>query len=279
MAAEPERVIFIVVDPAQDKPLALKRALHTANRVGKNVDSIRGEVKRPRLHVFLAVDYDNTDTSADNPAMHRSGDWFFEQVINPLQESGLSFKLAMSWSSDWYGSILVEAAKQSPELIMLPLVSRPSQHERIFNESIWKLMRTAECPVLVVQPDSPDERKKVLVAINIQSHKPEYQELNDNILERGQWLAKSHGAELHIVNAYKDSMNYLDRGKLAEKTKVDTARIHVRAGDPDDVIAAVANELGVDMVVLGTRKRASRWRGNTAEKIVTKVSCDILAIH
>ncbi len=267
------RTILIVVDPAQDKPLALERVLHTARKASG------GSLAPPKLHILLAVDSDNTDTSAENPAVFRNATWFFDRLINPLQESGLEYALEMSWSSDWYGSIISASKKLSPELIMLPLMSRPSGHERIFNESIWRLLRTAESPVLVVQPESPDERKTILAAINIQSHKPEYQELNDMIINRGQWLAENHGADLHIVNAYTDSLNYPDRTQLANKTQVDTANIHVKSGDPDDVIAGVAKEIGADLVVLGTRKRSSRWRGNTSEKIVTQVACDILAIH
>jgi universal stress protein E len=274
MSTDAVRKILIVVDPAQDKPLALVRALHTAKRASNN-----NGVAPPKFHILMAVDCDNTDTSADNPAIQRGGDWFFERIMNPLQASGLEYALEMSWSSDWYGSIISTAKKLKPDLIMLPLVSRPSDHERIFNESIWRLLRTAVAPVLVVQPGSPEERKTILAAINIQSHKPAYHALNELIISRGQWLAANHNADLHIVNAYEDSLNYPDRTELANKTQVDTARIHVRAGDPGEVIAAVAKELGADLVVLGTRKRASRWRGNTSEKIVTKVTSDILAIH
>ena len=267
------RSILIVVDPAQDKPLALERVLNTTRKAAS------GFLVPPKLYILPAVDCDNTDTSAENPAVYRNATWFFERIINPLQESGLEYSFEMSWSSDWYGSIISASEKLSPELIMLPLMSRPSGHERIFNESIWRLLRTAQSPVLVAKPESPQERKTILAAINIQSHKPEYQQLNDMIINRGQWLAASHDADLHIVNAYEDSLNYPDRAQLANKTQVDTANIHVKSGDPDDVIASVAKEIGADLVVLGTRKRSSRWRGNTSEKIVTRVACDILAIH
>ncbi len=277
MSSDEKRVIFIVVDPAQDKPLALERALHTAKRAS-SYENNNGSLAVPRLHVFLAVDFDNTDTSAGNPRIHRDGSWFFERVIDPLKASGLEYTLEMSWSSDWYGSIVAESSKLEPELIMLPMVNRPSGHERIFNESIWRLLRTAKSPVLVVQPGSPEERKTILAAVNFQSHKPEYQRLNELILSRGRWLADNYNADLQIVNAYKDSLNYPDRSELAAKTAVDTAMIHVKAGDPDDVIASVAKKIGADLVVLGIRGRSNRWRGNTSEKIITKVKCDILAI-
>lgn len=271
-----ERTIFVVVDPSQDKPLALQRILSMARpELGKSQDYYQAA----KSHIFLAVDSDNTDTSADNPAIHREGKWFFEQVVEPLQESGINFDLELSWSNDWYGSILQEAQKCSAELIMLPLVSTPSEKGRIFHESIWRLMRTSQCPVLVVRPNSPPNRKVILSAINIQSHKPEYQRLNDLIISRTQWLAKAHSAELHFVNAYSDSLHYPDRSQLANKTGVDTANIHVKSGDPEEVIAEVAKDINADLIVIGTRNRANRWRGNTAEKIITKTACDILAIN
>ena len=164
-------------------------------------------------------------------------------------------------------------------MILLPMVARPSSHERIFNESVWRLLRTVDCPVLIVQPGSPEERNKVLAAVNFQSHKPEYQLLNDVIIGRSQWIASLYSADLHFVNAYSDSLNYPDRTQLANKTAVDTAHIHVTAGAPDEVIADTVKSLGVDLVVLGIRNRSSRWRGNTAEKIITQVNCDILAIN
>ena len=266
--------IFIVVDPAQEQPLALERATITA-RLFRSDD----ETPTPDLHVFMSVDADNTDTSADNPSVHRDGSWFFERIIGPLQESEMKYTVEMSWSTDWYGSIIKESKRQEARLIMLPMVRKPSAAGRILKESIWKLLRTSSCPVLIVQPGADPRRKVILMAVNFQSHKPEYERLNEVIISRGQWMAKTYGAELHVVNAYNDSLNYPDRGELAKKTGVESTNIHVLAGDPEDVIAEVAEKIGADILVIGTRARASRWRGNTSEKIITRVDCDILAIN
>ena len=276
MSDAAERTIFVVVDPAQDTPIALDRVLAMSR-----FDPVKTPeyYRAAKIHLFLAVDCDNTDTSADNPAMHRDSAWLLERVIKPLEESKLDFHVELSWSSDWYGSIIQRAEKLSPELIMVPLVSKPSEAGRLFNESIWRLMRTAKCPVLVVRPAPVPERSTILAALNIQSHKPEYQRLNDLIATRSRWIAAAHGADLHIVNAYEDSLHYPDRSQLAKMTEVDTANIHVVSGDPEDVIADVAKKIGADVVVIGTRNRASRWRGNTAERIINKVDCDILAIN
>lgn len=276
MSDAAERTIFLVVDPAQDRPLVLERVL-SATKLG--ADKQPAIYTNSRIHVFIGVDCDNTDTSAENPAMHRDGRWFLENVVTPLEEAGLKFKLEMSWSSDWYGSIQRRAKELNPALIMLPLLSKPSETGRLFNESIWRLMRTADCPVLVVRPNPTPERSVVLSAIHIQAHKPEYQRLNDLIVTRSQWIAQVNDADLHFVNAYWDTLNYPDRAQLMKVTGVDSDKIHVRNGKPEDVIAEVAKEIGADVVVLGTQKRTNRWRGNTSEKIINRVDCDILTIN
>ncbi len=266
--------VFIVVDPAQEQPLALDRALITAKLLSKD-----SSIPAPEPHILLSVDMDNTDTSADNEQVCRGSDWFFEKIIDPLKATEMQYSIEMSWSTDWYGSIIKGAEKQNAELIMLPLATRPSERERIFSDSIWHLLRTATCPILVVQPGAKPQRKTILAAVNFQSHKPEYQRLNELIISRAQWTAKNYGADLHVVNAYQDSLNYPDRAKLASETEVDTSHIHVRIGAPDEIIAEVAKEIDADILVIGTRGRSSRWRGNTSEKIITQVDCDILSIH
>ncbi len=265
--------VFIVIDPSQDQHVALERTLYTA----QHFHSVNTAVKR-ELQLFFAVDFDNTDTSADNPNMYQSTDAFMD-LIAPLEAAGLKFKIQCSWSTDWYDSILKASREFGADLIMLPQAVAPLNLDSIFNGGIWRLMRTAPCPVLIVRPGDAEQRKVILAAVNFQSHKEEYHRLNELIIKRGQWLATMHNAELHIVNAYKDSLHYPDRAKLANETKVSSENIHVEVGVPQTVITDVAEKINADVVVIGTQKRSSRWKGNTADKIMNRIKGDILAIN
>lgn len=266
--------ILIVVDPAQDQHLALERTVVSIDMLGG-----AGVEPRPQLHVLVAVDMDNADTSPRNERIFRNSDWLMEHIVEPLGRSGLKSSVIMSWSSDWYGSILKTMESTDAGIVILPLMQHPSGRERLFNESIWRLLRTSSRPVLITQPGAKSKREKILVAVNFQTHNEDYQRLNPVIIDRGQWMADMYGAELHIVNAYSDSLHHPDRSRLARESGVDRANIHTRVGDPDVVIADVAREIDADIVVLGTRGRSSRWRGNTSERIITRVECDILCIH
>lgn len=274
MAELPERIL-VVVDPTQDSAIALERALYTAGVIDVTPDM----PQRREIHVLVAPDMDNADTSAKNPLMRRDVDWFMDKLHNPLIESGLEYTLEVSWASDWYDTILQSAENYGAEMIMVPLLNRPSSTEIFFTESIWRLMRTSNCPVLAVRPNAHPRRKNILAAVHFQSHKKDTQLVNDKIIERCKWMSKIYGSEMHVANAYTDSLNYPDRSILAEKTQISSANIHVRQGAADEVISSVAKEVDADVIVMGTVSRFSRWRGNTAEQIIAKSDCDILAIN
>jgi universal stress protein E len=266
---------LVIVDPSSAGGLlALERAL-TTNELLKT----SGYAEPLQLNVLLAVDADNVDTSARNEAILRNNDWLLENIYHRLRASGYVFKIDISWSTDWYGTILRAAAAEPVDMIMLPLAHKPRESGRLLNESVWRLMRTCKVPILFAQPTTAPQRKVLLAAVNFQSHKPAHQHLNEQTLAASKALAKLYGADLHLVNAYADSLHYPDRGQLANSSGIETGRIHVRSGDPDDVIAQVAKEIDADIVILGTRPRESRWRGTTSERIITKVNCDIFTTH
>ena len=60
------------------------------------------------------------------------------------------------------------------------------------------------------------------------------------------------------------------------------ARTLVRYGKPGDVIVDVANEIGADLIVLGTRKHSPlvrRLLGATADKVVDNANCSVLVVR
>jgi universal stress protein E len=266
MTPENENKIFVVVDPSQEKHVALERAIITA----KFRDSAS-------LHVLIAVDAEHTDTTAKNSNLFRSSTWFYN-LAKPVEEAGLDYDFEFCWSGDWYGSIIHSAKQSGSNLIMLPLMHRPSDSLWV-NESIWKLLRTSELPVLMVQPGAEMHRKTILAAVNFQGRKEKYKRLNDEIIYRGRWMAEKYDAELHIVNAYKDSLNYPDRSALAKTTGVNSENIHVINGAPEDVIANISKQLQADVTIVGTLKRANSWRGNTSEKVISRLHGDILTLN
>ncbi|MEC8427023.1 MAG: universal stress protein, partial [Pseudomonadota bacterium] len=82
--------------------------------------------------------------------------------------------------------------------------------------------------------------------------------------------------------AYLDSMHYPDRGKLANETGLDAEHIHVKPGYTDEVVSAMAKELGADIVVMGTLGQTGKSRtrrGNTAERVIAGLDVDVMVFN
>lgn len=268
---KPEK-LFVVVDPSDTVQIALERALI----MGK-----KHEVP-PDLFIFLGVDGEATDLRAINDNLFRSQDWFDAEIHKPIHAAGMKYTVEVSWSQEWQKSIVQSAKRFGAERIYLPVHARTNTSRFTFSEAKWELLKTADCPVVLIQPGAKPERKTVLAAVNFQARQDEQQKLNESILYWARTVADIYGAELHVVNAYIDSMLYPDRGSLARAASLPSERIHVDQGYTSDVVGGVAQRLDADLVVMGTlgqTGRSSTRRGNTAERVISALTQDVMVVN
>ncbi|WP_111643081.1 universal stress protein [Marinimicrobium alkaliphilum] len=267
-----QQKIFVVVDPSAKEHVALERAVITSAL----------HATKPYIYVFVAVDGDATDTRASNDSLFRDQRWFDEQIKQPLESAGLDYLIEVSWSTEWQKSIHQSAKRFGADLIYLPVQAKHNTRRFTFSESKWELLKGADCPVVLIRPGAKPQRKVILAAVNFQARRDVQRELNTIIIEQARHYAEVYGAELHVVNAYLDSMLYPDRGRLAKETQTPSERIHVKNGYSSDVIAQVAEEINADLVVMGTLGQTGMLktrRGNTAERIIAALDDDVMVIN
>jgi universal stress protein E len=264
--------IFVVVNPTLDRQVALDRTLITSQLM----------TPRPEICVFVAVDSNTVNLDARNPSIYRDTDWFEQQIHKPLREAGLKYRIEISWSNDWQGSIMASAKHFGATRIMIRAGNPAKSRRFIFAESKWGLLKEANCPVVLVRDNAKPARKVVLAAVNFQASRINQEALNKNILEKGHFIAESYGADFHVVNAYIDSLLYPDRGRLANQTGLDSQKTHVVKGYTDEVISKVAKQVDADVVVIGTLGQTGLTktrRGNTAERVISAVDVDVVVVN
>ncbi|MDQ2075377.1 universal stress protein [Marinimicrobium sp. ABcell2] len=267
-----QQKLFVVVDPNDEQHIALERAIITA---------ALHEVK-PYIYVFVAVDGDAVDTRASNDNLFRDQSWFDETIKKPLASAGLEYLIEVSWSSEWQKSIMQSSKRFGSDLIYLPVHAKVNYSRFTFTESKWELLKGAPCPVVLIRPAAKEQRKVILAAVNFQAKRDIQKELNKLILEQARHFAEVYGADLHVVNGYLDSMSYPDRGRLVRDTGLATDRIHVKNGYTSDVVADVADDIGADLVVIGTLGQngmTTTRRGNTAERLIAALDDDVMVIN
>ncbi len=174
---------------------------------------------------------------------------------------------------------------------------------RPFGAVDLELLRKCPCPVLLVGPAAPAAQRLVVGAVNAGTHDPEETELNLKIGRLTRDLAALSGGTPRLVHAWQPFAERIVRGhasgdafqayveQVRQRAERDLAALaHAvggsvdtlsRRGEPEDVIPEVVATFGVDLVVMGTVARrgvSGLLFGNTAERVLRRLPCSVLAV-
>lgn len=264
-----KRKFLIVVDPSHERHLALERMLDIITQRREWV-----------LDYHLLVGFEGADKADPNAPSEvvRGRDWF-DALLKPLDELGVDYTVDFFWTANWRSSITDAAERYGCDTIML--CESSAEHKRGFTDSKWDLVRQAKCDVVIVDEGTRAPLKCILAAVNTQAKDEPHQELNEKILERGKFLSEYFEADYHVVNAYKGSEDFPDRGLISRMSGLPRENIHRDMGKPEDVISGVAKKVDADMVILGISPRqgiAAKFSSHTTEKVMEKITIDVVAI-
>jgi universal stress protein E len=225
-------------------------------------------------------------------------------IARRLRHKGINVSISVQFDYPIYEAVIREAIRLEADLIVA------EQHHGHRAASFlhlvdWELLRLSPVPLLLVKDPRAYRRPKVLAAVdpNHTSGKPVW--LDREILNAAQQIAKALHGTLHAVHAYapipalafptgattEEEVEALcaRSGRAANKKLKRTLRdaeilkavTHVSSRHPADAIADVASEIQSSLVVMGSISRSGFQRlviGNTAERVLDRLSCDVLAI-
>jgi len=264
-----KRKYLVVVDPSHERHLALERMMEIVN-----------QQKKWDLEFHLIVGFEIGDkTDTDTPMeVVRGSDWFSE-LLRPLNDTNVKYTTEYFWTRDWRKSIINAATRYACDTVMI--CESSAEHKKGIADSKWDLIRQAPCDVVIADEGTTAPIKCILAAVNTQQHDDAHVALAEKILERGLFLADYFEADLHVVNAYKDSEDFPDRSLIRRMSGLPRENVHRDMGKPDEVIAGVAEKVNADMVILGISPRkgiSATFSSRTVEKVMERISIDVLAI-
>ncbi|MBD2791500.1 universal stress protein UspE [Xenorhabdus sp. 42] len=294
--------LLVAIDPSQDDQPALRRAVYIVQRNGG------------RIKAFLSIydlSYEMTTllSPEERNAMRKSVisqrvAWIKQQAHYYL-ESGIDIEIKVVWHNRPYEAIIQEVITGNHDLLLKMAHQHSKLESIIFTPLDWHLLRKCPCPVWMVKDQVWPENGAAVVAVNLSHEEAYHSELNLKLVHETQDLAKRIVKEplIHIVSAYPvaplniateipdfdpNVYNQALRGQhlvamkeLRQKFCIDEQHTHVREGVPERVIPETCDELNAGVVVLGILGRtglSAAFLGNTAEHVIDKLKCDLLAI-
>ena len=166
-----------------------------------------------------------------------------------------------------------------------------------------RLMRACPCPVWVISRET--EGGSVLAAIDATAEEASAERLNRRILRTAAWLADLDGRRLEVLHVFDPSKMLItashadpehlrrieDAARAETKSRLRSAirdagldirkdRLEIVSARPRDGIVE-ASKRGVATLVMGTHGRsglAGFFIGNTAEAVLRRVNCSVLAV-
>jgi universal stress protein E len=296
------RKILFVGQGLADETEALKQAMSLARN---NAAELDGLIVCPELPSRMAEHRDRYETSLKTALEELAA-----AVRATLGEGGHDGLRTIEVDSGKAPAVRVirHALRHAHDLIVKQ--AEPREEGRGFSAVDMELLRKSHCPLWLSRPIARHRGEmKVAVAIDPETTEDNERDLVLRLLRLARSLADDCNGTLHIVSCWEyANERYLRhnpwirvspeeltgmveqerRGHhqalsgLIEAAGIEGGtRIHHLRGRPEQIIPAFVAEDGVDILVMGTLARTGIPGfviGNTAENIVQKLACSVLAL-
>jgi universal stress protein E len=228
-----------------------------------------------------------------------------ERQARRLRRLGIRVNVAAEWDYPAYEAVVRAAARVDADLIVAE--QHPGRHvgASFLRLTDWELLRLAPLPVLLVKRRGLYRRPRILAAVDPDHRYAKPVQLDREILEAGALLAAALHGRLHAVHAYSPlPLSAYTRGTLSEEILADmqrrsaraaaeklerlagpagipASRRHLVARHARDAIEQSAAETRSAVVVMGALARSGLRGlliGNTAERVLDQLPCDLLVV-
>lgn len=290
--------VWLYVDPLTSAVDALHAAVELARRTGAELTLV-GAIGRSEDRIFRTSfgEHILRLVRKDREARVLS----LEADARRALPDGRVRSMVLEGEVPWH-TVAVHAGELRPDLLVVAARSGagagfdpPSQH----------LFRKCAAPVWAVHPRAPTFPRRLLAAVEPGAHGSGERLLAGRVLEVARQLAGGGPLELHVVHAWtvpgeealrpsigEEGLRTLadgvrDRARreldelLADAAIAGGAEVHLARGEPAEVVAAVAERLDADLVVLGSvgpSGLAGHFIGGTAEAILARLARSALVV-
>ncbi len=293
--------ILFVADPAIDNKAAFNQAVTLANN------------NQAELTVMAVVNITIASHMLETLVKH-----YKNQLENLVEEASVDIpdvKTKVIVGKDFI-EVIHEVLRHKRDLVIKSVEKGESIGDQLFGSTDMKLLRKCPCPVWLIKSTQQKGYRQILVGIDYEPDNPENELLNQRLLEIATSQALADFSELHIVHAWQLEHESFLRSPWVEQSQNDIDAmsieqesirrdwlnnivnnycenlgkesknyikpiLHLIKGDPKIVVSECTDNIGAELVVVGTVGRTGIPGfiiGNTAESILNKIKCSVLAI-
>lgn len=233
-----------------------------------------------------------------------------QKALERIARSKLLQRCRVKWVAVWgkpaHEAIVRRAISTHADLIINGTRTRGLADRLVLRHTDWELVRHSPVPLLLVKSGRPAAKAVVLAAIDPLHANAKPAQLDTRILDAAGGMATALKGTLHAFHSYMPLSITLAAGigepvvwnsaeidethmqqvvvefnRDLRKSAIPLSRRHLRMGDVASELTASARRLHATVVVMGAVSRSGLERliiGNTAQRVLDALKCDVLII-
>jgi universal stress protein E len=228
-----------------------------------------------------------------------------EGIAERLRLHGIRVAVKAEWDYPGYEAIIRRALQIKADLIVAGRYTGRRIAPRLLHSTDWELVRLSPIPALLVKNPHPYRRPAILAAVDPARAFGKPLALDRQILHLARLLSRGLHGTLHAVHAYsrmptatirtgimrpplfrqleQRAMRVADVkfARALRSTKVAASRRYLIADDPVSAVMMASRKSHSAVVVMGSVARTGLKAlliGNSAERILDALDCDVLVV-
>jgi universal stress protein E len=231
-----------------------------------------------------------------------------EAMAEPLRRQGIEVSTAVEWDYPSHEALVRRALRTRADLIVAGRHATRHVAPWLLRYTDWELLRQSPVPVLLVKKPRPYRSPSILATVDPAHAFAKTAQLDTSILEIAACISGAARGALHVMHAYVPTIIGMNEAQLAspDASQLIADKAAGQAGErldkalrsagvvtlkashrhlvplhPADSIPRMARRLSCDIVVMGALSRSGLKGlliGNTAERLLDELPCDLLVV-
>ncbi len=295
-------LLLVVIDPGRPTQPALERATWLARKSGATLELLVCEYHGV-LEGASLLDPPAREEARERLLQERQA--WLEELARPLREEGLQVQTAVRWGKPLHQEVLARCEELQPDMLFKAASDHGPLRRLFLGNSCWQLIRHSRVPLWLVHHGDIGAYRRLCAAVDPTHSLDKPAALDHRLLSIANQLASLLGLEAHCLHCYaplppsllfdSDLVNrypqYLAESSQQHRKAFDEllrlypqvqAHSHLVEGYPEETIPHVVREQSIDLLLMGAVSRShldSALIGNTAERVLEQVDCDLLVIN
>jgi len=297
------KILIAVKNPDARRQPGVDKAVHIAKRLGASVELFNA-ISTP---VFLELEPLNGHSLAaiKREALELRGSRL-EKLAARARKHGVKATSTVEWDFPPHEAIVRRAQRTEADLIVAECHAGRRLKPWLLHLTDWELLRVSPLPVLLLKNGRRWREPTVLAAVDPSHAHAKPARLDSAIVAEAARFTRALRGSLEVMHAnfpsgfgfavgepaidamalaaaydQQKERSRLEFAAFADQARIPRASRHLVDSDPLFAIPHVARKLGADLVVMGALSRSGLKRvfiGNTAERVLDDLPCDVLVV-